>query len=313
MKKGLIAGIAILSLFGVLAVSRAVSALDPNHGIKTFDHGNSMPRMIDSKVAVIAHRGASAYGPEHTLASYRQAIRMKADFVEFDLQMTKDGHLIAMHDGTLARTTNAEQIYPDRAPWRVKDFTLEEIKRLDAGSWFNKEYPRLKKKEYIGQHVPTLDEAIQVVKQYGKGKVGLYMETKAPNVYPGMEEKLVDILRKNGVLDEQNLIIESFSEESLRKLKGMHPNLKLIQLFTPSMLQGKDIRQEFKRISDYAYGVGPSKELVVPDFIEAAHRQKLLVHAWTANSKADFTVLLSRGVDGEFTNKPDQLAALLHK
>lgn len=313
MKKGLIAGIASISFFAILAVPWAESALDPNHGTKTVDHGNSILRPIHTNVSVIAHRGASAYGPEHTLAAYKQAIRMKADFVEFDLQMTKDGHLIAMHDETLARTTNAEQVYPDRAPWRVKDFTLEEIKRLDAGSWFNKEYPRLGKKEYIGQHVPTLDEAIQVVKQYGKGKVGLYMETKAPNVYPGMEGKLIGILGKSRVQDDQNLILESFSEKSLRKLKVMDPNLKLIQLYTASMLQGKDIRQEFKRISDYAYGVGPSKELVAPELINAAHRQKLLVHAWTANSKEDFTVLLSRGVDGEFTNKPDQLAALLNK
>ncbi|MGG5254237.1 glycerophosphodiester phosphodiesterase [Neobacillus sp. SM06] len=265
---------------------------------------------IATHVATIAHRGASAYAPEHTLASYRKAIQMKADYVELDLQMTKDGQLIAMHDETLERTTNAKEVYPDRSPWRVKDFTLAEIKQLDAGSWFNAAYPALAKKGYIGQKVPTLDEAIQIVKQDGKGKAGLYMETKAPIVYPGMEEKLIETLRKNNVLDDKKLFLESFSESSLRKIKKLAPNVKLIQLYSASMIKGKDLKQEFDRISTYASGIGPSKELVEPILIEAAHENQLFVHAWTGNSKDVLAALLALGVDGIFTNTPDQLTKL---
>ncbi|MCQ6281339.1 glycerophosphodiester phosphodiesterase family protein [Bacillus sp. EB600] len=312
MKKNIIAGLAFVSLSVASATPWAVMAQTQNQSTVT-ESGQSTLRPITSDVAVIAHRGASAYGPEHTLAAYKKAIQMKADFVEFDLQMTKDGQLIVMHDDTLARTTNARQMYPDRAPWRVKDFTLEEIKRLDAGSWFNAAYPNKAKKEYIGQQVPTLDEAIQFVKQHGHGKVGLYMETKAPDVYPGMEERLIEILKTNNVLDNQKLFLESFSEDSLRKLKTMAPNVKFIQLYTASMLQGKDLFQEFKRVSDYASGIGPSKELVVPTFMEAAHENKLLVHPWTVDSQDDLAGLLSLGVDGEFTNNPDQLVDLLEK
>jgi glycerophosphoryl diester phosphodiesterase len=94
------------------------------------------------------------------LAAYKKAIQMKADYVEFDLQMTKDGQLIEMHDETLARTTNAREVYPDRAPRRIKDFTLDEIKRLDAGSWFNAANPDKANKEYISQKVPTLEYSI---------------------------------------------------------------------------------------------------------------------------------------------------------
>ncbi|MFJ5714099.1 glycerophosphodiester phosphodiesterase family protein [Neobacillus sp. NPDC093127] len=311
MKKSLIAGLACLSIAVTTTEPWAVLAA-PEKRIVT-DNGQSTLRPITSDVAVIAHRGASAYGPEHTLAAYKQAMQMKADYVEFDLQMTKDGHLIALHDETLERTTNAMELYPDRAPWRVKDFTLDEIKRLDAGSWFNAKFPNLAKKEYVGQPVPTLEEAIKFVKQKGNGKVGLYMETKAPNVYPGMEEKLIEILKKTNVLNDNHLILESFSEESLRKLKTMAPNVKLIQLYTAAMLKGKDVYQEFKRISEYAAGVGPSKELVVPAFMEAAHQNQLLVHPWTVNSQDDLAALLSLGVDGEFTNNPDLLADLLNK
>lgn len=311
MKKSLIAGLACLSLSVTSAAPLAVLA-HPIQSTAT-DNGQSTLRPITPDEAVIAHRGASAYGPEHTLAAYKQAMTMKADYVEFDLQMTKDGQLVAMHDETLARTTNAKELYPDRAPWRVKDFTLEEIKRLDAGSWFNKAYPDKAKTEYIGQQVPTLEEAIEFVKQHGNGKVGLYMETKAPNVYPGMEEKVIETLKKTNVLDDKMLFLESFSEDSLRKLKTLAPNVKLIQLYSGSMLAGKDVYQEFKRISDYASGVGPSKELVVPKLMEAAHQNQLLVHPWTVNAEDDMVSLLSLGVDGEFTNNPDQLDDLLKK
>ncbi|WP_462412914.1 glycerophosphodiester phosphodiesterase [Neobacillus sp. Marseille-QA0830] len=310
MKYRFIAGLACLVLSVTIAVLWAVNALASKQNIAA-NTKQSFLLPITSHVSVIAHRGASAYAPEHTLPAYKQAIKMKANYVELDLQMTKDGQLIAMHDETLARTTNVKQIYPNRAPWRIKDFTLEEIRQLDAGSWFNQAYPNLAQKEYMGLHVPTLDEAIKFITHQANGKVSLYMETKAPNIYPEMEEELIDTLKKNNVIDDQNLIIESFSEDSLRKLKSMVPNVKLIQLYTASMLKGKDVYQEFKRISDYAYGVGPSKELVVPQLMEAAHRNQLVVHPWTVNSREDIAGLLSLGVDGEFTNSPDKLAQLL--
>ncbi|AZU64270.1 glycerophosphodiester phosphodiesterase family protein [Neobacillus mesonae] len=311
MKKSLIAGLACLSLSVSAAAPYAVLA-KPIEMTAT-DNGQSLLKPLTSDVAIIAHRGASAYGPEHTLAAYKQAMTMKADYVEFDLQMTKDGELIAMHDETLARTTNAKELYPDRAPWRVKDFTLDEINRLDAGSWFNKAYPDQAKQAYIGQKVPTLEEAIKFVKQHGNGKASLYIETKAPNVYPGMEERLIEILKKTNVLDDEKLLLQSFSEDSLRKLHNLVPHVKLIQLYNASMLKGKDVYQEMKRISDYASGVGPSKELVVPKLMEAAHQNKLHVHPYTVNSKHDMVSLLSLGVDGLFTNFPDQFENLLDK
>ena len=98
----------------------------------------STPRKL-----LVAHRGASAYAPEHTLAAYRLALEQGADFVEQDLGVTRDGVLVCLHDPTLERTTDVEQVFPDRfrqvdgaRRWFVADFTLDEIKRLDAGAWF---------------------------------------------------------------------------------------------------------------------------------------------------------------------------------
>ena len=162
------------------------------------------------KKILVAHRGASAYAPEHTLESYQLALKQGADFVEQDLQITRDNQLVCLHDLTLERTTNVKEIFPTRfreevAPrssseqgrgagspvrrWYVSDFTLREIKQLDAGSWFN---PKFK-----GARVPTFQEAIDLM----RGKAGLYPETKAPEVYGrfgfDMERLLVATLKKN--------------------------------------------------------------------------------------------------------------------
>ncbi|MGE0864580.1 MAG: glycerophosphodiester phosphodiesterase family protein, partial [Vicinamibacterales bacterium] len=124
-----------------------------------------------SKKTLVAHRGASAYAPEHTLAAYRLAIEQGADYVEQDLAVTKDGVLICLHDASLERTTNVEEKFPGRVSsytiegrtrkaWLANDFTLAEIKTLDAGSWFDK--------KFAGETIPTFDEAIALI----RGKAG---------------------------------------------------------------------------------------------------------------------------------------------
>ncbi len=111
------------------------------------------PSLNPNKILNVAHRGASGNAPEHTLLAYKLGQQMKGDYIEIDLQMTKDGELIAMHDETLERTTNGTG--------HVKDFTLAEIKQLDAGSWFNEKYPEYAKPEYFGLKVPTFRKSLK--------------------------------------------------------------------------------------------------------------------------------------------------------
>lgn len=161
------------------------------------------------RILTVAHRGASGYVPEHTILSYETAQKMKADYIELDLQMTKDGKLIVMHDEKLDRTTNG-------TGW-VKDHTLADIKKLDAGSWFNEAYPEKAKPQYVSLKVPTLEE---VLDRFGK-HANYYIETKSPDTYPGMEEKLIASLQKHKLLGKHSkpgqVIIQSFSKESLVK------------------------------------------------------------------------------------------------
>ena len=275
-----------------------------------------------SKKTLIAHRGASAYAPEHTMESYRLALMQDADFVEPDLQITKDGMLICMHDVTLERTTNVESTFPDRAVvengvrhWYVADFTLAEIKTLDAGSWFHEKF-RVSK-------VPTFQEMIDLV----KGKAGLHPETKEPEVYGqrgfDMERLVVDILKKNG-LDEPMtsasktpVIIQSFSQASLKRLVSYQVRVPLMFLVgneNASMLTESAMRD----IRKYAHGIGPAKDILSsnPAIVKWAHDAGLSVTAWTfrttdktrfASVKEEMNYFLKDiGIDALFTDNPDQ-------
>jgi glycerophosphoryl diester phosphodiesterase len=150
---------------------------------------------------VIAHRGASAYAPEHTTAAYRLAIEQRADYVEHDLAVTRDGVLICLHDDSLDRTTNVEAVYPSRfstrtgprgetREWLANDFTLDEIRKLDAGSWFDP--------MFASSPIVTWEEAVGLV----RGKAGLYPELKSPPLYTarGVDTVglFVDSVRKSG-------------------------------------------------------------------------------------------------------------------
>jgi len=132
---------------------------------------------------VIGHRGASAYAPENTLAAIDKAARLGIGWVENDVQRTKDGELVVIHDDSLQRTTDVEEVFPCRTSWDVKDFTAAEIARLDAGSWFGR--------RYAGARVPTLDEYMRRV-EHNHQK--LLLEIKNPELYPGIEQQTLKVL-----------------------------------------------------------------------------------------------------------------------
>jgi len=273
---------------------------------------------------LVAHRGASAYAPEHTLDSYQLALKQGADFVEQDLQITRDGVLVCLHDLTLERTTNVKEIFPTRSReevvagiparrWYVSDFTLRQIKRLDAGSWFDVRFK--------GAQVPTFQEAIDLV----RGKAGLYPETKAPEVYSqrgfDMERLVLDVLRKNR-LDKRSaarympVIIQSFSPESLRRLSGtLKTKLPLV------LLVGDEARARWltaaglAELKQFASGIGPAKALVDKSLVMQAHALGLSVTPYTfrslntgrfKNVREEMSYYLyNLGVDTLFTDNPD--------
>jgi len=271
----------------------------------------------------IAHRGASGYAPEHTAAAYKLAMEQKADFVEQDLGVTRDNELICIHDDTLERTTNVAKLFPERASanvlsqtpgrhWLVNDFTLAEIRRLDAGGWF--------KPEFANARIQTFQEAIDLV----RGKAGMYPELKSPQLYKsrGIDQvKLfVAVVRKNGLEKPESLrttpvIIQSFDEEAIRRVAVDLPTVPRVFLTS----RDEDVTEpRIRELAKFSTGIAPEKFVIArhPELVQRAHAAGLTVTSWTfrADEKTSFPsvrdemshFLYTLGIDALFTNNPDQ-------
>jgi glycerophosphoryl diester phosphodiesterase len=265
----------------------------------------------DAPVLNVGHRGASGYAPEHTIPAYDLALRLGADYIEQDLQLTKDGVLVVLHDETLNRTASpTAESAPGDCTGLVREKTLAQIKTCDVGSWFNQAYPQYASPEYVGLRIPTLDEVFQ---RYGK-KTNYYIETKSPESAPGMEEELLRLMDEYGLTKpaakKWQVLIQSFSQASLQKVHALDPSLPLIQLFS-SAETSQTIQGRLDATRTYAVGIGPSKSDVDAALVEAAHARCLDVHPYTVNETPEMEKLVALGVDGMFTNFPDRLEDVL--
>ncbi len=251
-------------------------------------------------------------------------IEQGADFVEPDLQITKDGVLIALHDFTLTRTTNVRDVFPARSQrerrgelvdqWHANDFTLDEIRQLDAGSWFSD--------AFAGTKILTLSEVIELV----RGRAGLFIETKAPEDYGDrgfdMEALLLAELARHGLAEpradpETPIVIQSFSAESLKILRREHGT----QLPLALLIGDEDSEwltpEGLAEAADFVTGIGPTKSLLLDDqgIIDVAHQHGLTVVSWTfdEDDPGEFETvgremayyMYEMGVDGVITNNPD--------
>lgn len=256
----------------------------------------------------IGHRGASGSAPEHTIASYDLALELGADYIEQDLQLTKDGVLVVMHDATLDRTARGSA---ENCTGAVSDHTLAQIKTCDVGSWFNEAYPEAARPEYVGLRIPTLEE---VFERYRR-KVNYYIETKSPESSDRMEERLLGLMDRYRLTQRSaerwQVLIQSFSPPSLLKIHQLDPSLPLIQLMYggPSVVN----QAALPAIAEYAVGIGPAYGSVDSALADAAHERCLSVHPYTVNAERDMSALVNAGVDGMFTNFPASLDQMLGK
>jgi glycerophosphoryl diester phosphodiesterase len=247
---------------------------------------------------VVAHRGASADAPENTLSAVRAALVRDSDLIEVDVQRSKDGALVLMHDTTLARTTNARELFPHRGPWLVGQFTYAELSRLDAGSW--------KGPQFAGETIPTLEQLVEVVR---RSRSGLLLELKAPALYPGIvREVTTSLTQQAGYLHAAatagRLVVESFNEDAIRECKDAEPSIPVGLLGTPSPA-------ELPALSSWVDQVNPGYRAASGAYVAEIHRAGLRSLVWTVDRPGAMRRAIRAGVDGVITNRPDVLHRVL--
>jgi glycerophosphoryl diester phosphodiesterase len=283
---------------------------------------------------VIAHRGASGYLPEHTLEAYAFAYAQGADYIEPDLVLTKDKVFICLHDIHLESTTNVEEVFPDRkradGEWYAADFTLAEVKSLQAEERLAKRFPQ----GAPGFQVPTFEEMIGLVQGLNAStgrNVGIYPELKAGGWHASsglpMEEAFLALCTKHGYTGKDaRIFVQSFEPQPLMKIRNeLKSELPQIQLISSNILQANMISEAgLALIAKYANGIGPDLSLVEKDpaLVERAHAVGLQVHPYTLRkdmlppkykdiSEAVKTFFDTYKVDGFFTDFPDTAADYL--
>lgn len=325
--RGFLATVAAVTLLvmGLLIGSGLMSA--PSRG-KKLVRALGIPRP-----AVIAHRGASYLAPEETRPAFLLARELGADYLEFDIQRTKDGVLIALHDDDLSRTTNVADIFPGREKDTVDTFTFTELQQLDAGSWFNRRFPERARGSFKGLTILRLEDIIGIAES-GSYRPGIYIETKAALRFPGIERQLVDTLAAHGWItgtgprDRARLIFQSFEPESLTRLKELAPDIPRLLLIDEVMTSRESWELVLKKAAEigagigtwgYRWAFGPHWSLkdasmryltTWPWYTGQAHRAGLFVHPWTIDDRWEMWMVTLGGADGVFTNRAELALAV---
>jgi len=237
---------------------------------------------------IIAHRGWSAKAPENTLAAFRSAMEFGVDGLELDVHQSKDGHIVICHDERLERTTDGKGL--------IADHTLDELKRLDAGSWFDA--------AYAGEKLPTLEELFRAIHALGwRGLINIELKTSVQR-YPGIESKVAELVREFDLVDQ--VLISSFNHDSLVESRRVAPELPTAALYSKA----------FPEPWNYARSLGcaalhPAHPAVTAELVAGTHVAALTVNAWTVDDPDLARSLAETGVDGIITNAPDRIREAL--
>lgn len=237
--------------------------------------------MNKKRILIVAHKGASSIALENTLRAFRKAIDLKADLIEFDVQLTKDNEMVINHDSNTFNATGYNG--------QIREMTLKELKQLDFGE---------------GEKIPTLTELIAIAED----RIGLLFDLKASE----LNEKLVEVLKNENLTNQS--IVSSFSFKQLIKIQRIDNNFKL-GLLLPETMKSKQmiIKRIQKAIKNNFYSIHPHFSLIDHQVIEFCHVNNLKVFGWTVNDEKDMRHLIQRGIDGIITDDIQLLKKVLSK
>ncbi|MBA9083630.1 glycerophosphoryl diester phosphodiesterase [Fontibacillus solani] len=239
-----------------------------------------------TEIINFAHRGAAGHCPENTMISFTRALEFGATGIETDVQMTKDGRLVLIHDETLHRTAGSPE-------W-VKDLTLDDIKSREVGSWYHD--------DFRGERIPALEELLDLVR--GKDTI-VNLELKNGIVlYPELEYKVVEMVRQYGL--SERIIISSFNHYSLVECKRIAPEIRTGILYMEGIYEPWDYAKRIGADALHAF-----KHALRPELVAAAAIEGVPYHPFTVNEQYEMKALIEAGVAGIITDYPDRLAELL--
>lgn len=255
----------------------------------------AQPASAGDGPAVVAHRGSSGMAPENTAAAIGLAIDQGADAVEIDVQRTRDGRLVSFHDCTLERTTNAEEVYPDRDSYRVSDFTWAQLRRLDAGSWFHE--------DYAGERIITVDEVISRV----DGETGLLAEISPCAHDDGLAAGLAALLRDRPrylrqALASHQLAVQSFKTDDARAFHRLMPRVP-VGVLTAERPTGAELRD----LAGWADQVNPRYTVTDRELVDRIHGLGMDVKVWTVDEPDVMRTMAGLGVDALITDFPQSM------
>ncbi len=243
------------------------------------------------RTQVIAHRGVSGTAPENTRVAVRRAIEVGADMVEIDVGLTRDGHVVVLHDATLDRTTDGRG--------RLAEATLEQVRRLDAGAWFSP--------EFAGETVPTLAEVLDLV----RGRILLNVEIKGEAVTDtaagGVVDKVLRLVRERRM--ESGVILSSFSPTALRHARRLDPGVRTASLYNSEVHAGMGPLEVMTEVG--ASGFNLSSKQLTARILQLCHAHRRPVAVYTVNQEKQMRRLIEMGVDAIFTDHPERLLRVL--
>jgi len=258
---------------------------------------------MSPRVEVIAHRGFSGIAPENTLRAFEEAIACGADRIELDVQLTRDGVPVVLHDDLLDRTTNGKGL--------LRDLDRDALRGLDAGSWFGP--------GFLGEGIPTLDEVLDLC----RGRIAVNVEIKAedaraaparpgrgPEGTPGVEARVVDAITRRDVLG--SVVVSSFDGRALERVRGLDSRIEIERLHDGADGHpGPAVLERAKALGAAGLNVSLEELRARPDLPHEAHALGLRVKVYTIDEPADMERAMALGVDGIFTNRPDRLLRIL--
>ena len=244
-----------------------------------------------SPFTIIAHRGASAYYPENTIASFKGAIAMGADMVELDVQMTLDGEVVVFHDEEIKRCTNGRG--------RIADYALANLKKLDAGSWFDE--------KFRGAEIPMLADVLSLCKDRIAVNIEIKTEAVKEEIMGGIEEKCLQIVNKIGM--REHVVYSSFSPLVLRHLRQLDSKTPIAVLFEKKYYDAKLPSEIVISLKGNTFNC--SRRELNRTWLADLKQHGIPVNVYTVNDEKSMKRFYAQGVDGIFTNRPDILRKVL--